>query len=208
MIYPRFFLLCILVSLLAFCKKKGEVKIGSQVWMTQNLNAVTFRNGDSIQEVKSIEAWTQALHANKPAWAYYNFDEANGIYFGKLYNWYAVSDARAIAPEGWRVANTADWDRLIETMRSKGSIQGLKIDQFWSDKLGHNETGFSAYPSGCLFDEVGFEGAGYKAYWWSSDGSNNFDNFVFCIWQTQDELFGGQTSNTPGYAIRCIRNND
>lgn len=32
----------------------GEVKIGNQIWMTENLNVDKFRNGDPIVEAKGI----------------------------------------------------------------------------------------------------------------------------------------------------------
>ena len=30
-----------------------------------------------------------------------------------MYNYYAVTDPRGLAPEGWRIPTKADWDKLI-----------------------------------------------------------------------------------------------
>jgi len=37
-----------------------EVKIGTQVWMSKNLNVSTFKNGDPITEAKTNEEWEKA----------------------------------------------------------------------------------------------------------------------------------------------------
>ena len=36
------------------------VTIGTQVWITKNLDVSTFRNGDPIPEVKTEEEWKRA----------------------------------------------------------------------------------------------------------------------------------------------------
>ena len=61
------------ISVLSYCKDDADTKeqsekpsseyqtisIGSQEWMTKNLNVSTFRNGDAIPEVKTAEEWLQ-----------------------------------------------------------------------------------------------------------------------------------------------------
>ena len=36
------------------------ITIGTQVWMTKNLDVATFRNGDSIPQAKTNEEWKKA----------------------------------------------------------------------------------------------------------------------------------------------------
>ncbi len=38
----------------------STVKIGNQLWMSQNLAVETFQNGDIIPEAKSNEEWEKA----------------------------------------------------------------------------------------------------------------------------------------------------
>ena len=38
----------------------NKITIGKQVWMVENLNVDKFRNGDSIQEVKTKDEWKKA----------------------------------------------------------------------------------------------------------------------------------------------------
>jgi uncharacterized protein (TIGR02145 family) len=89
-----------------------SVKIGTQTWMTENLNVSTFRNGDPILEAKTKEEWEKADKEGKPAWCYYDNDPKNGAIYGKLYNWYAVIDPRGLAPAGWHVPSDPEWTTL------------------------------------------------------------------------------------------------
>eukprot|EP01036_Dinobryon_divergens_P037733 gene37733-49418_t len=59
------------------------------------------------------------------AWCYYNSDPANGRIYGKLYNWYAVTDPRGIAPTGWHVPTDAEWSSIINYLDS--DAQGAQI---------------------------------------------------------------------------------
>jgi len=79
------------------------VKIDNQMWMVENLNVSTFKNGDKIPEAKTDEEWIIAGKEGKAVWCYYNFSLEKGKKFGKLYNWYAVNDSRDISPEGWHI---------------------------------------------------------------------------------------------------------
>ncbi len=62
------------------------VKIGTQVWTTENLSVVTFRNGDTIPVAKTDSDWARAGRQHKPAWCYYNNSTTSGKTYGKLYN--------------------------------------------------------------------------------------------------------------------------
>lgn len=90
------------------------VTIGTQVWMTKNLDVATFRNGDPIPQAKTNEEWEKAGKNEQPAWCYYNNDPANGAKYGKLYNWYAVNDSRGLAPSGYHIPSDAEWTRLTD----------------------------------------------------------------------------------------------
>ena len=85
------------------------VKIGTQIWMAENLNVSTYRNGDSIlykqengkkPKFKLNIGW-QSM--NKGAWCYYETEKGIDTTYGKFYNWFAVNDSRGLAPEGWHV---------------------------------------------------------------------------------------------------------
>lgn len=50
------------------------VTIGKQVWMLENLNVATFKNGVVIPEVKDKDAWVNAGDNQQAAWCYYDND--------------------------------------------------------------------------------------------------------------------------------------
>jgi uncharacterized protein (TIGR02145 family) len=114
-----------------------SVKIGTQTWMVENLNVSTFRNGDPIPEAKTNEEWEKAGKNKQPAWCYYENDPKNGAKYGKLYNWYAVSDPRGLAPVGWHVPTDAEWTLLSDFL---GYDNGKKMKSTsgwdsWQEKL-------------------------------------------------------------------------
>ena len=64
-----------------FSQAPSEVKIGTQIWTSKNLDVSTFRNGEAIPEAKSEEEWIAAGKENKAAFCYYNFDSKNDKVF-------------------------------------------------------------------------------------------------------------------------------
>ena len=49
------------------------IKIGDQVWITQNLIVKHYRNGDAIPEVTDASTWSGLTSG---AWCYYNNDSS------------------------------------------------------------------------------------------------------------------------------------
>jgi uncharacterized protein (TIGR02145 family) len=47
------------------------------------------------------------------AWAHYNNDSQYENPFGKLYNWFAVSDNRNVCPSGWHIPSDGEWNFLF-----------------------------------------------------------------------------------------------
>jgi hypothetical protein len=114
------------------------VTIGTQVWMTKNLDVATFRNGDPIPEAKTKEEWTKAGQNKQPAWCYYDNDPANGAKYGKLYNWFAVNDPRGLAPIGYHVPTDPEWTKLTDFLGGIG-VAGAKMK---------SKSGWNSYTSG------------------------------------------------------------
>ena len=89
-----------------------SIQIGKQIWMAKNLNSSVFQDGTPIFEAKTDEEWRTAGSEKRPAWCYYGNDSSNGIKYGRIYNWYAVSNSLNVCPAGWNVASDKDWHLL------------------------------------------------------------------------------------------------
>ena len=174
-----------------------SVTIGTQTWTTLNLNIATFRNGDAIPEAKTDAEWEAAGENKQPAWCYYENDVANGIKYGKLYNWYAVNDTRVIAPSGWHVPTDEEWT-VLSTFLGGVKVAGekMKSSSGWSDNgNGYNSNGFSGLPGGSRgffgnFDNIGFSGS-----WWSA---SEFDSSA--AWNRR--LHFAFSSFSPIFAVK------
>ena len=82
------------------------VEIGDQCWFAENLRTTVYADDSSIPEVTGSSAWSGL---STGARCDYNNDAANVAAYGRLYNWYAVTNARGAVPKwlacsyGWRV---------------------------------------------------------------------------------------------------------
>lgn len=89
------------------------VKIGNQIWMSENLKVSRYRNGDPISCNLADSVW---MKTESGAYTIYNQDSAMNRVFGKIYNWYAVSDPRGLCPVGWHVPASDEWKTLEMTL--------------------------------------------------------------------------------------------
>jgi len=163
---------------------KGEIKLGDQIWMVKNLDVVKFRNGDSIPEAKTNEEWLKAYEQSKPAWCYYDNDPKNGLKYGKLYNWYAVTDPRKLAPEGWEIPSQFSWqslERFCDTSYGTNiDVENLEKTRFGTVELmdrkdwdtayckGENKSGFRGLPAGYRDSTGSFLYYDNYTGWWST----------------------------------------
>ncbi len=185
-----------------------EIKIGNQIWMTENLNVDHFRNGDPIPEAKTSKDFVLAGEAHQPAWCYYDYDSANGAKYGKLYNWYAVNELRVLAPKGWHVPSKDEWtilsNYLNEDLEVVGGIK-MKSKSGWKDNgNGSNESGFSGLPGGSHLGKFSF--IGVSGMWWSSTESSN--NSAWCLGLNGNDDFilsGLYSSKDYGLSVRCVK---
>ena len=187
-------------------KDVGTVRIGPQIWAVANLNVITFRNGDSIREAKTNNEWVKAGESGKPAWCYYNNDPANGLKYGRLYNWYAVNDPRGLAPVGWTLSSDADWAKLTYYLKGQGAAGNkMKSTSGWSEgNNGTNESGFTGLPAGYRVENGTFVNLGSIGTWWSSTESKTFEAIDFYL-ALSGSLSRGSTPKQRGESVRCIR---
>lgn len=190
------------------------IKIGTQVWMAQNLNVDKFRNGDLIPEAKTSEEWLKAAMDGQPVWSYYNNKTENGDKYGKLYNWFAVVDPRGLAPEGWIIPSFDDMTVLIEYADKNladffdNNVTGriLKSTDGWSDNgNGTNESKFTALPGGWRYMEGDFFNLTKSGYWWSSTNINRAEAWAIRLQNDGDHAIRIGKFKGNGLSIRCIK---
>jgi uncharacterized protein (TIGR02145 family) len=181
------------------------IEIGTQQWMTQNLDVTTYRNGDIIPQVTDPIDW-DALTTG--AWCYYNNDPANGAIYGKLYNWYAVNDSRGLAPAGWHIPSDAEWTTL-GTHLGGNAVAGGKMKTTgttWNspNSGATNESGYSGLPGG-VRDTGAFFNDGTNGNWWSATQTSTINAWSRKLTNTSSTLFRTFDKKSNGYSVRCLR---
>jgi uncharacterized protein (TIGR02145 family) len=187
-------------------KDVEAVKIGSQSWALANLNVNTFRNGDSIPEARTNAEWEILCKSGKPAWCYYNNNPANGLKYGKLYNWYAVNDPRELAPEGWVLPADADWIILVSYLGGPDAA-GIKMKTTtgWNEgSNGTNQSGFSGLPGGYRIENGTFQNLGNIGTWWTVTESKALNAIDFYL-ALRNRLEKSSSSKQRGESVRCLR---
>ncbi len=169
------------------------VILSKQVWMVENLKVSHYRNGDPIQLVYDDSIWS-----NLTTGAYCNFehDEINSSEYGRLYNWYAITDQRNIAPEGWHIPNEEEWGILIALLARDKSTAGHNS---WpvTDIRMSGQVGYRA-DSGTFDHSLGLRN------WWSSTESDV--NNAWCTSEGFDnQIIRGNKNKNYGVYLRCIR---
>ena len=175
--------------------KIPSMKIGEQVWMTQNLAVTKFQNGDLIPEAKTAAEWERAAKLKQPAWCYYNDDSSSLKNYGKLYNWYAVNDKRGLAPVGWHVPAESEWVKLVAELggeRSAGEVMK-------SNGLGGNLSGFRDI-------DGSFHSDGLVGYWWGATESAAASAWCYSITYFSSAFNSDNSADKrKGLSVRCIK---
>ena len=181
-------------------QKYKWVRIGSQMWMSQNLNFKT----------------------ETGSWCYEN-KEANCLKYGRLYQWEATAsnnlgNGKDVCQVGWHMPSDSEFKTLeryvgmeeyvLNDMGRRGIIANkLKSSSGWgAEGNGTNSAGLNVLPSGyrSQYQNAVFESLGYSAHFWSGeefnsgmvwirgfDGSENIDRNLF--------------AKDFGLSIRCIK---
>jgi len=194
------------------------VRIGTQLWMNENLKTTKYNDNTEIPMVTDATEW---VGLTTPAYAWYgNNFETYGAVYGALYNWYVVDTAvngqKNICPVGWHVPSISEWNTLFNYLGGV-SIAGGKLKSTRTDPDAHprwnspnngatDQFGFNALPGGYRYYTNGqFGYLGSKGIWWSS---TKYSETRF--WSPQMTNGGTDVVNYAsqaafGLSVRCIR---
>lgn len=182
------------------------VKIGTQIWMAQNLN---YKIENSFC---------------------YDDDESNCSKYGRLYTWAMAVDSigvfslngrncgynktcvleepvRGICPEGWHLPSMSEYTALFEAVGGQPwAGSKLKTKEGWNNKAGRDAYGFSALSAGYRNDFGAFDSIGEETFFWCSSESNIIRGTAVSIsYGVSRPTMGGVLKNY-GLSIRCVKN--
>ncbi len=206
--------LVFIINTIAFSQNTEykSVQKGNQVWMTENLQLVRFRNGDMIQHAKSSAEWEAAGDAEKPAWCYFNNDPSTEKTYGKLYNWFAVRDRRGLAPEGWHIPSSDELNQLITFLQSKQKkpIYGKSIKPL-KEKKGPKAPVQLSIQTGCRiyngnFIQVSCNTEDCYGDWWTATEAVSYSAGVIKFLDKPGRLLLNNAGLPTGLFVRCIKN--
>jgi len=185
------------------------IHINAQTWMAENLRTTKYRNGDPIPKIVDSTAWS-SLNTG----AYCNYENTENIdtiaTYGRLYNWYAISDSRNIAPKGWHVATNSEWKRLILLLSREG-LAGTKLKEagnfhWYGNEKATNESGLTILPSGIRSPSSGeFCCMGVRSILWSGTQSDDSYAWVLSLNSYSDSCKRISLHVNYGFAIRCVK---
>lgn len=185
--------------------------IGTQCWMTKNLNVGGVTPG-------IFDQYDDGYIAKYC----YDDNEDNCDIYGGLYQWNEAMDymtgegAQGICPQGWHVPTDGEFTALSNflgghdqaggKMKSTGTIE--EGTGLWRtpNTGATNESGFASLPAGCRWSNNGsFIDKERYAYYWSStfyDIENSFDRYLTYF---SAKVLSNGTSKGNGFSVRCLQ---
>ena len=203
----------------------STVRIGSQVWMGENLKTKIYKDGTAIPLVADSIPWSRL---KTPGYCWFDNDEASyKNTYGAMYNWHAVNTGK-LCPAGWHVPTDAEWTTLVNYLVANGfnydgTTTGNKIAKslasttLWRSSstpgaVGNtdypdkrNMTGFTVFPGGWRHGNGAFYGIGFYSYLWSGTEYNALNAWYHylsysSIWVDRQDSF-----KEYGFSVRCLR---
>ncbi len=210
----KFAILLVMLLSLSCDNNRNVITVGNSTWMKKNLAVDHFRNGDSIMKIQSLAQWHDACAKGIPAYCVVN-DSMNSD--GYLYNFGVVKDKRNIAPNGYRITRSEDWEyaKSIDSMKLDMVIDlynenKLNVGKYWCLDWEYNDDSVTYAKESCFWtirdtlveyvrfydtntlyhsrNKVADEGIGINAY----------EKFINKNYLKHDTLF-------TGFYIRCVK---
>lgn len=194
------------------------VLIGTQCWMTKNLNIGTMVTG----------ATTQTNNSTIEKYCYSN-NEANCTTYGGLYQWdeamqyVETSGAQGICPDGWHIPTDAQQNTLDQYLKDTSATCVATRSGLWDcttagGKMKETGTSHWTTPNTGATNSSGFTalGAGYRgtggtffvlgtyAYFWSSSVSGSHA-WYRSLSYTYATVFRVENVQAYGFSVRCLK---
>lgn len=184
------------------------VIIGNQIWMAENLKVTHYRDGTVIPNVYENEKWS-LLTTGALCWKNNDSIQYKETY-GALYNFYAVSSPRNLAPSGWHIPTQSECETLINYLGGK-NIAGKKIKDnslnLWKNinTQATNESGFSGLPAGGRGKLWGVGDVGYYTTWWSATSYDSLYAWHWGLYPDKPGIRSNPGHKDSGFSVRCLK---
>lgn len=196
------------------------VTIGTQTWMSENLNvgsqinSIVFPSDNGIIEKYCLNNSVSlcktygGLYQWKEMMQYSESDNAN------------IGSTQGICPVGWHIPTDKEWQTLYDYIGPEiNAVRKLKETgtAHWNIESGAtNETGFTALPAGVIQADSWtppygrhFGSSGIEAIWWSStiiDPLPGMRNSSYWKISSYNYFVKGGSNEFSCYSVRCIKN--
>jgi uncharacterized protein (TIGR02145 family) len=195
----------------------NTVRIGTQVWMAENLRATRYNENTVIPNVTGDVAW---MNLNNPAYCWYNNDgTAYKNVYGAIYNWFTANTG-VLCPTGWHVPSDAEFNTLelylgisladIDNWGWRGTNEGAQMKNTvgWAaGENGTNTSGFSGLPGGYRYGASGaFNDVGNLTYWWSSTENTSTEAWYRRLDGNNSGVYKASVLKQGGKYVRCMKN--
>jgi uncharacterized protein (TIGR02145 family) len=164
-------------------KSYKTIKIGSQIWMAENLN-----------------------YASTDSWCYDNVS-ANCLKFGRLYTFIT---ARTVCPIGWHLPSYGEWSVIIDFLGGEkvagGKMKSTGTTLWRTPNTGAtNESGFSGLPGGYRDNPGEFLNLGSVGVWWSSSEYDDSSAWLLYLGSYSGNVDRYHLNKGYGLSVRCLR---
>lgn len=160
-----------------------SVKIGNQIWMSQNL-AIDDGNGGIYTQTVQYDVYSE--------------EEVVEYY----YTW-AAAVRVANSVQGWHLPTRSEWDTLASTVGTNPGTK-LKSTYGWSSGNGTDNYGFSAFPAGRRYSSS-FSNFGTKSYFWTTDERSSVTAFYRSFGTGQSITSDYSNKTNYCYSVRLVK---
>ena len=186
------------------------IKIGDQVWMSENLKTTRFQDGTSLSNALEVPngTWATANGSTK-YWALVNGITANTQTYGLLYNQFAVTGSTVggaannnLCPSGYHVPTSSEFSTLNTFLGTGTAGTQMKSTTLWSSSgNGTNSSGFNGLPPGLRDADGSWLSFSLCGGFWATSSRSGW--FLYYEDSTFSQL---ADSSLFGFSVRCLRN--
>ena len=196
------------------------VKIGNQIWMTENLRTTTYADGSAIPIVEDNTAWSE-LEVDDKAYCWYDNSNSNEDVYGGLYTWAAAvnggsgsasspSSIQGICPDGWHLPSEAEWEEMVlfldgyfeagYYLKEQGTAHWLSINPGAS-----NSSGFTALPGGIRSTIGTFNELNTNAHFWTATDFTESSAYKVSLVVGDGDVYISGGALKSGRSVRCVK---